>query len=148
MRSLINRFESRVLFSALGGFFIFGVLLVLSSGESPTGIEKNTDPEFALLGAMVLGFFANKFALSVDFADSRWTQRAATAVLWIAFLTVGSLAVWRMTGGEDLGLAGDGFHRDFEWWQAFAAVYGCFLAGLTVRWAVIGVRRIGQIFTH
>ena len=138
MSSLISRFVSRVFFGALGGLFVFGVLLILGMGESRTGIETSASPVFALLGAIVLGFFANKFAPPVDFADSKWIRRAATAVPWIAFLAAGSLAVWRLSGGEYLGQTGDGFHRDFQrYWEAAAVIFGCFLAGLLIRWEAI-----------
>lgn len=133
MSSLIGRFVLKVFFSALAGFFVFGILLVLGLGESRTGIERSTSPAFALLGAMVLGFFASKFTLSVDFADNKEVRKIATAMFWIAFLAAGSLIIWGFSGGENLGLTGDGFHRDFEWWQAFALTSGAFLAGLAVR---------------
>ncbi len=138
MSSLISRFMSRVFFGALGGLFVFGVLLVLGMGESRTGIETSTSPMFALLGAMVLGFFANKFALSADFTDSKRIRKIATIVFWVVFLATGSLAVWRLSGGEYLGQTGDGFHRDFQhYWEAAAVTFGCFFAGLLIRWEAI-----------
>ena len=145
MSSFLGRFALRLFFVTLGGLFVFGVLMVLGGYESRTGIETGAGPEFALLGAVALGFFANRFVLSVNFADSKEIRRIATAVFWIAFLAAGSLTVWGLSGGEDLGPAGDGFHRDFgHYWEAAAAVFGCFLLGLFVRLAASGIRRIRQ----
>jgi hypothetical protein len=137
----LKTLTSTLIFGALTGYLLFTALLILGSDESRTGIEKDTSCIFAVLGAVVVGFFAHSIQCSISAKES--VSLPTSLPGWLAFLAVGAIVIYKYSGGEDLGPAGDGFHRDFDhWWQAASLVFFCFFTGVGIRWANVGLRRL------
>jgi hypothetical protein len=104
----MSSFSGKLTLAVLAGFAVFFFLVGLGIYETRTGIEQGASPTAAIIGAAVLGGLSHKLSTGLELS------RGMVIVFWFAFLLAGSLAVWVASGSQDLGPAGDGFHRYFE----------------------------------